>query len=144
VSLEAELFNPLPSPVTTLLIGAPCGSAETSFQLYMGNYTYSTVSAEEPLMLNNFSIPPPCFRAYNSTLTFQPGSDMVYDSSMIANFTHPSDYTSTLSGYWVPDGHQANGATNYAFHQFPAGVYTVLFEDAWGQQQLEYFTVNPK
>jgi hypothetical protein len=138
ISIGAEVFNPLPTPFTILLIGAPCGRLPTSYQVYMG----SNISGK-PLLLDNASVIPPCFAAYNSTLTFQPNSDIVYDSSIIENFTHQVNYTDVLRGYWTPDGSLANGRTNYMFQEFPPGVYTIFFEDAWGQQQLEHFTVNP-
>ncbi|MDG6901927.1 MAG: hypothetical protein JRM80_08195 [Nitrososphaerota archaeon] len=142
ITIGAEVFNPLPVQFRILLVGAPCGTLPTSYKVYMGDYTYSTLSSGTALLLHNVSIIPPCFRSYNSTLTFLPDSNLVHDSSIIGNFTHPVNYTDVLSGYWTPDGQLSDGRTNYAFQVFSPGIYTVLIEDAWGQQELEYFEVS--
>jgi len=149
VSLTLGIYNPLPTTVSVNVSSFadpsvfPCGvsGSPDAWDFFSGHVTFSNLSSATPLLLYNASIVFPCTAPFNSTFTFQPGSDVaivqllqVANSTMTLNWSHTYNY----SGYWVPS---SNG--NHKLQAFPPGQYTALVFDVWGQQQLEYFEVTP-
>jgi len=144
VSISSGAYNPLSTPVIVNVSAFrnqylfPCAyvAFPTTYYVYEGHYTLSNLTGNTPLLLYNASIAVPCFAPFNVTLTFQPHSD---EATYFMNITRPItiNLTYNYSGFWV---HCSKG---YCLNTFIPGQYTVLFNDTWGQQGLEYFTVKP-
>ena len=148
VSITFGVYNALPTAVTVNSPPFPnqylpsCGTfLPMTFYIYEGHVTFSDLNSNTPLLLYNASIPFMCPAPYNVTLTFQPYSDT---ATFFLNLTRSIslNYTHNYSGFWLPCNKGSNLPT-YCFDTFTPNHYTVLFNDTWGQQELEYFTVNP-
>jgi hypothetical protein len=156
VSIVTELYNPLTSNIAlnaSVIIDdseAPCGLGirAIGIQVYSGHYSFGNLSKANPLLLYNFSgPPPPCFIRYNYTYVFQPNSDNARVGYLSANTTLNIQYTDNLSGYWVNCSTPRPGGIGACanLQKFQPGQYTVHVFDAWGQQTIVYFEVsNPQ
>jgi hypothetical protein len=149
VTIVAEVYNPLSIEVTansSMIINptqAPCGLgiAPTGIQIYGGHYTSANLTQGTPLMLYNASGPvPPCSAPYNSVYHFVPNSDKAVVFYLGTSTDWVANETTALREYWTQV--TSNGLPRFAPHEFAIGEYTVLVFDAWGQQQLEYFTIT--
>jgi hypothetical protein len=144
VSITSGAYNPLSTPVTVNVPPtynpylAPCDWVvfPTTYYVYEGHFTFSNLTGNTPLLLFNASVAISCFAPFNVTLTFQPHSD---EATYFMNTTRSLtiNLTYNYSGYW------ARCSRGYCLSTFVPGQYTVLFNDTWGQQEFEYFTVRP-
>ena len=148
VSIRVGVYDPLLTAVTVNSPPYPnqdlpsCGIlSPMTFYIYEGNITFSDLKSNTPLLLYNASIPFLCPAPLNVTLTFQPYSDT---ATFFLNVTRSItlDYSHNYSGFWLSCNKGSN-LPSYCFKTFIPNQYTVLFNDTWGQQELEYFTVNP-
>ena len=148
VSVNFGVYNALSEPLTINVTAyqnqylGPCSvEIPITYYIYSSHITFSNLTFGTPLLLYNASIAVPCFRSFNSSWTFQPHSDnaTVYAPPYL-NVTLPISLDSSLnySGFWV-----RGPGSGTSFDTFTPGQYTVLVNDTWGQQELEYFTVSP-
>jgi hypothetical protein len=143
------IYNPLPFgvevrvPEYANLYTAACPISEvpTTFYIYGGHVSFSTLSSNTPLFIYNQSLAIPCSVGFNSTLVFEPHSDSATVYALGSTMTADMNYTAEFSGYWVT--HPSTGALGGPTFQRFQGQYTVMFNDTWGQQELRYFAVNP-
>jgi len=150
VSINFGVYNALSVPSTINVTAyrnqylGPCfEEIPITYYIYSGHATFSNLTFSTPLLLYNVSLAVPCFAAFNATWTFRPHSD---NATVFApHFTPPGSLppvslnaTLNYSGFWV-----RGPGSGYSFNIFTPGRYTVLVNDSWGQQELEYFTVNP-
>jgi hypothetical protein len=150
VTVNWGIYNPLPLGVEVSVSAytnpylSPCPISEvpTTFYIYSGHLSFTTLSSSTPRLIYNQSLNIECFAGFNSTLVFEPHSDRATVNALGSSLTANMNYTAEFSGYWVilPSNGGIGGPT---FQKFPQGEYTVLFNDTWGQQELRYFTVNP-
>jgi len=147
VSVTFGAYNALSTPVAINVTGyanrylGPCyNSLPVTYYIYSGHVTFSDLVSSSPLLLYNNSFPITCFRSYNSTWTFQPHSDnaTMYAAVLDSTSNVTVNFTVKYSGFWT----QGAGLKD-SFNAFAAGQYSVLVNDTPGQQELEYFTVNP-
>ena len=145
VTVNWGVYNPLSTTVEVnvpiyenrYLSPCPLFIVPTTFDVYSGHLSSSNLTSTTPLLLYNASIAIPCFAGADSMLTFQPNSDRATVSTLNSTMTASMNYTSNYRGYWT-----GGFSTSSSFKAFPPGMYTVMFNDTWGQQELRYFTVN--
>ena len=101
--------------------------------MYHGNYTASTLPPGGGLFFYNPTGIYACPTEIESQFSFSPNSDIATSGGHSGPEQSP---TSELSGYYAGSGQ------NYAFTQFPPGVYTVKVFDAWGQAAIGHFEVT--
>ena len=145
ISIIFGAYNPLSSTYATnvtsfrnqYLGSCPISENPTTYYIYAGHVTFSNLAFNTPVFLHNPSTVVTCKHSFNSTLAFQPDSDLPTEirpnmTSFLVNFT------STYHGYWA-----RGSGSGYSFIAFAPGQYSVLVTDTWGQRELEYFVVNP-
>jgi hypothetical protein len=144
ISIITGAYNPLSTTSTINVtsfknqyLGA-CAISEipATYYIYAGHVTFSNLAFNTPLFLYNPSTIVTCPHSFNSTLAFQPNSDLATETrpnmtSFLVNFT------SIYHGYWV----RGSGG-GYSFASFTPGQYSVLVTDTWGQRELDYFVVT--
>jgi hypothetical protein len=108
--------------ITNPIVG-PCPIELQGAEVYQGNYTASTLPPGGGLFFYNPTGIYSCPTTIESQFSFSPNSDIATS-------------TSELSGYYAGSGQ------NYAFTQFPPGVYTVKVFDAWHQVAIGHFEVT--
>jgi len=136
VSTNVTVDNDWPSVANSFGI---CGAPEqigVGFGIFQGYYDQSNYTNATPLYLYNISETYSCTTVTygNFTYSFQPHS---YVAELV-NFSVPhyneSIYTGGLvAGYWQLGG---------TYQVFPAGNYTIMAADEWGQVAFLYFTVT--
>lgn len=150
VSITLGVYNALSTSLTINVTAytnqylGPCFFDEfpITYYIYTGHLVFSNLTFGTALLLYNPSISGMCIAAYNVSLTLQPHSD----KATVYNFNFPNSPTGMIfvngtfncSGFWM-----RGPGSGHSFNTFTPGQYTVLVNDTWGQQELEYFTVNP-
>jgi len=117
-----------------------CGAPEqigVGFGIFQGYYDQSNYTDATPLYLYNTLETYSCTAVTygDFTYSFQPHSDV----AELVNFSvpHYNESISTgglVSGYWQLGG---------TYQVFPAGNYTIMAADEWGQVAFLYFRVTP-
>lgn len=120
----------------------PWETTMVGYAIYHGFYDASNFTSGKPLPLVEIGsgrvsctpCPAPTyylFQPNSDNATTSPGSKFWYTSSsfMLINFTE------NISGYWT---------SSTSFEVFPAGTYTVLALDQWGQATVLHFTVEKR
>ena len=146
ITVNWGVFNPLSTsvqvevPVYKNPYLSPCPSYidPTTFYVYKGHLSSSNLTGNTPLVLYNESIIIECFAGENSTVVFQPHSDRAAVSLFNSTTMAVMDTTANFRGYWT-----GTFASGYALNTFQPGRYTTMFNDTLGQQEFDYFTVNP-
>jgi hypothetical protein len=127
--------------IPTSNLRGPYQTTMVGYAVYQGFFDVGnfTSGAPSPLMEIGSSIScTPCpastyylFQPMSDNATTSPGSKFWYtsSSSMLINFTE------NISGYWTSSSN---------FEIFPAGNYTVLALDQWGQATVLHFTVEKR
>jgi hypothetical protein len=113
-------------------IAGPCVAGLEGAEVYQGNYTASNLPPRGGLFFYNPTGIYACPTEIGSQISFSPNSDI----ATIGGYSGPEQSTSELSGYYAGSGQ------NYAFTQFPPGVYTVKVFDAWNQVAIGYFEIT--
>jgi hypothetical protein len=121
-------------------LSGPWQTTMVGYAVYRGFYGAGNFTSGEPLPLGEIGTGSasctPCpaptyylFQSMSDNATTSPGSRFWYTStsSMTINFTD------NISGYW---------ASSNNFEIFPAGTYTVVAMDQWGQAVALHFTVE--
>jgi hypothetical protein len=145
VTVNWGVYNPLSTAVEVnvpiyenrYLSPCPLYIVPTTFDIYSGHLSSSNLTSATPLLLYNASIAIPCFAGADSTLTFQPHSDRATVNTLNSTMMASMNYTTNYRGYWT-----GGFSTGSSFNAFPPGMYTVMFNDTWGQQELRYFAVH--
>jgi hypothetical protein len=135
--------NVLSAPPTWL--GGGGGCLVNSYSVYQGNYDASNLTNAIELDLSPaVQTGIPQYPAVPETYAFAPRSDLmtlVYPSSAPA-YLQNSNASATcigqISGYWIST---PPPPTNRTFVLFPTGIYTIVADDAWGQQAIMSFQV---
>ncbi|MDG7043221.1 MAG: hypothetical protein JRM98_03795 [Nitrososphaerota archaeon] len=153
ITIDISIVNPATHNVTIAaaqdwpISGASLGACNTfnypmGIAIYSGHYMASNITmAGEPLLLYAL-VPCPMVILYVKSYVFAPyGSPTTQWSDSNGTFyvgSYEIHYASQLSGFWaVPP----SGASQ--FRSFPAGNYTVVGADEWGQMAISHFTVEP-
>lgn len=116
----------------------PYETTMVGYAIYRGNYDVRNFTSGTPLWLTEAGVerrsctpcPPPTyylFQPMSDNATTSPGRMFWFTSnrSMSINFTE------NISGYWI---------SSTDFKVFPAGAYTVVALDEWGQATVLHFT----
>ena len=119
----------------------------TGVNVYSGNYSYSELfnngSRPTPLLLYDpLLIYCPALPPLNFSYSFHPDSDIATiqafnGGSPLFSETEAIKEPSVVTGYWA-----GSSESNISFYYFPAGKYTVVVFDAWGQEVMGYFVVS--
>jgi hypothetical protein len=119
-----------------------CGApGKVGFGIFQGNYDLKNFSSATALRLYNLNNLFSCtvFTFVNTTLSysFQPHSDILdwINSSSIPVYNENVSISSEGGGFW--NGQMGNAT----YHNFPAGTYTIIGADEWGQVVFLPFTV---
>ncbi len=133
--------------------------------VFQGNYTSGDISTAGPPLQLAEPYPIPCAAPLTLTrITFLPGSHTAAEEFVDlagTNWTNIEDIIFSLSPFksvistngQYTEGGPLDGAAGYytaytggssvvAFHQFPAGPYTVVVADVWGQTVFLRFNVE--
>ena len=125
--------------ISTSNLRGPWQTAMIGYAIFRGFYDSSNFTSGTPLPLTEVGSGGSCtpcplptyylFQPMSNNATTSPGSMFWYTSgpSMLINFTE------NISGYWT-------SSTN--FEIFPAGIYTVVALDQWGQATVLHFEVE--
>ncbi len=146
VSVIAEVNNTLSTylQVNSTSIDNPAyGPCQQGFatgvRVYMGHYSLSNLSQAKELLLYDPSSQYRCPAFFTFQYTFSPNSAMATVQATLGGYQQNGSRlvseTSVVSGYWVGSGQ------SYIFQRFPAGEYSVLVFDAWGDEAVGYFQV---
>jgi len=129
--------NNWPYPADSLNPSSPCGApGQVGFGIFQGYYDQSNYTKATALVLYNASETYLCTTfAYGIfTYSFQPHSDVaeLLNSSGVPLYNESISTSDRIGGYW-------HGST---YQVFPAGNYTIMAADEWGQVAFLYFTVE--
>jgi len=121
----------------TNLGGCP---SSLSIQVYGRHYAISNLSNATPLQIGDPGRLVPCgiLDGGGGYFLFQPSSDKaayLFQGSSYTGPGYPMSQTVEAKGY-----HPSNASEN--FIPFPAGSYTVVAGDEWGQLAISYFSVS--
>lgn len=142
VTIRAWVYNPTSATIVVSTSGvdnpmqAPCTvQSGLGVNIYEGTYTFAfgNISKYSPLLQYNRNSPnpydsnwtPSCIAPIQNTYVFRPYG------------ANSNNETIVLGGYYTRIGY----GLAYTFQPFPAGTYTVVVFDAWGQQALAHFNV---
>jgi len=117
----------------------PCGApGHVAFGIFQGYYDQSNYTNANSLLLYNPSVTYSCttFAFGIFTYSFQPHSDVaeLLNSSGVPVFNESISTGGLIAGYWQEGG---------TYQVFPAGNYTIMAADEWGQVAFLHFTVTP-
>jgi hypothetical protein len=128
-------WGPLTDPHFNALAGCSVSQPPFSLVILMGSYGLNNFTSASPLQLVGQNGPTSC----NTNVPHNQFYDFLGSSDQAIVCSYSSGCLDTIAGHSQIDGFWLNSA----FQKFPAGSYTVVAGDEWGNLAFEHFEMLP-